>query len=96
MQLRTTMRVNEDEATRKAAYEGLRGVGPFVAEPFLKIVKDRNRLAKKLGFACFYDMKASKGVGLGVRKRGKRPTGSLQRRSPTILRRQLGMRSQPV
>lgn len=57
VQLRNTMRVSEDEATRKAAYEGLRGVGPFVAEAFLGIVKDRNRLAKLLKYQDYYDMK---------------------------------------
>lgn len=31
VQLRNTMRTNDDEALRKAAYEGLRSIGPFVA-----------------------------------------------------------------
>jgi hypothetical protein len=55
------MRVSEEEATRKAAYEGLRGVGPFVAESFLGIVRDRNKLAKLAGYQDFYDMKVRQG-----------------------------------
>jgi hypothetical protein len=61
VQLRNTMRVSEDEPTRKAAYEGLRSVGPFVSEAFLGIVRDRNKLAKLMGFQDFYDMKVGSG-----------------------------------
>lgn len=57
VQLRNLMRVSEDEDTRKGAYEGLRSVGPFVAEQFLAIVKNRNKLARLLGFEDFYDLK---------------------------------------
>lgn len=32
VQLRNTMRTSEDEAIRKACYNGLRSIGPFVAE----------------------------------------------------------------
>lgn len=62
------MRVSEDEETRKAAYEGLRSVGPFVSEAFLGIVKDRNKLAKLMGFQDFYDMKVSQGEQLHASK----------------------------
>jgi Zn-dependent oligopeptidase len=51
------MRVSEDEPTRKAAYEAMRSVGPFVSEAFLGIVKDRNKLARLMGYQDFYDMK---------------------------------------
>jgi len=34
--------------------QGLRSIGPFVAEPFIEIVKLRNRLAKLMGFEDFY------------------------------------------
>jgi hypothetical protein len=67
VQLRNTMRVSEDEATRKAAYEGLRSVGPFVSESFLGIVRDRNKLAKLMGFQDFYDMKVRLGPRFGLR-----------------------------
>ena len=60
------MRVSEDEATRKAAYEGLRSVGPFVSESFLGIVKDRNKLAKLMGFQDFYDMKVGTSGGFRI------------------------------
>ena len=57
VQLRNLMRVSEAEGVRRSAYEGLRSIGPFVAESFLGIVKDRNRLARLLGFQDFYDYK---------------------------------------
>lgn len=63
VQLRNLMRVAEAEATRKSAYDGLRSVGPFVAEAFLEIVKDRNKLARLLGFQDFYDYKVPGGGG---------------------------------
>eukprot|EP00798_Chlamydomonas_sp_ICE-L_P006884 gene6884-30858_t len=57
VQLRNTMRVEPDEAIRKACYEGVCTIGPFVAERFLGIVKARNKMAKGLGFEDFYDLK---------------------------------------
>jgi hypothetical protein len=51
VQLRNTMRTAADEAERKAAYEGLRSIGPFVAERFAQIVKLRNKLARAAGGA---------------------------------------------
>ena len=54
------MRVDDSEATRRAAYDGLRSIGPFVAERFCGIVKARNRLARLAGYEDFYDMKASR------------------------------------
>ncbi|PNH00062.1 hypothetical protein TSOC_014130, partial [Tetrabaena socialis] len=57
VQLRNSLRVSDDEATRKACYEGMRSIGPFVASQFLEIVKERNKLARLLGFEDFYDYK---------------------------------------
>jgi hypothetical protein len=58
VQLRNTLRACEDEATRRAAYEeGLRAIGPFVARAFLGIVRERNALARKMGFEDYYDYK---------------------------------------
>ena len=37
--------------------QGMRTIGPFVAERFLEIVKCRNRLAKSLGYIDYYDFK---------------------------------------
>ncbi|KXZ48820.1 hypothetical protein GPECTOR_25g405 [Gonium pectorale] len=65
VQLRNTMRVSDDEATRKACYEGVRTIGPFVAERFAEIVKQRNRLARLLGFEDFYDYKVTAAEGFG-------------------------------
>jgi Zn-dependent oligopeptidase len=57
VQLRNLMRVAEAEGVRKSAYEGLRSIGPFVSESLIGIIKDRNKLAKLLGFDDFYDYK---------------------------------------
>ncbi|KAG2444565.1 hypothetical protein HXX76_001310 [Chlamydomonas incerta] len=65
VQLRNTMRVSDDEATRKACYEGVRGIGPFVSEQFVEIVKQRNKLARLLGFEDFYDYKVTAAEGFG-------------------------------
>ena len=64
--LRTTMRTADDEATRRAAWEGLRSIGPFVLEGgFCDLVKQRNALAKALGFEDFYDYKVTNAEGFG-------------------------------
>ncbi|KAG2489329.1 hypothetical protein HYH03_012161 [Edaphochlamys debaryana] len=68
VQLRNTMRVADDEATRKACYEGVRSIGPFVAEGFVAIVKERNRLARMLGYEDFYDYKVTQAEGFGKRR----------------------------
>lgn len=65
VQLRNTMRVSDDEATRKACYEGMRSIGPFVAERFLEVVRCRNRLARSLGYIDFYDYKVTSSEGFG-------------------------------
>ncbi|GFH09110.1 peptidase_M3 domain-containing protein, partial [Haematococcus lacustris] len=44
---------------------GLRGIGPFVAERFLDIVKARNQLARLLGYQDFYDYKVTSAEGFG-------------------------------
>lgn len=56
--LRTLMRTAEDEAVRKAAWEGLRSIGQFILDnKFLDVVKGRNQVAKKLGYKDFFDYK---------------------------------------
>jgi hypothetical protein len=55
--LRTTMRTHDDERHRRACYDAMRGIGEFVAEKFVDIVKGRNRMAKMLGYVDFYDYK---------------------------------------
>lgn len=66
--LRNTMRVNPDEAIRKACFEGLKSIGAFVAEEFVAIVKGRNQVAKKLGYEDFYDFKVTQSEGFGKRQ----------------------------
>lgn len=64
--LRTTMKTAENEADRKAAWEGLRSIGPFVLENgFVELLKNRNKMAKKLGYVDFYDYKVTQAEGFG-------------------------------
>ncbi len=37
--------------------QGLRSIGPFVAPGFAEIIKERNKLARLMGFEDFYDYK---------------------------------------
>lgn len=57
------MRTSESPELRKACFEGLRSIGLAVAEKFSEIVILRNRLAKKLKYVDFYDMKVSQAEG---------------------------------
>jgi hypothetical protein len=67
--LRNTMRTTPEEETRKAAYEGLRNIGPFVCENgFVDIIKMRNKLAKSLGFVDYYDYKVTNAEGMSKAK----------------------------
>ncbi|PSC69592.1 peptidase M3 [Micractinium conductrix] len=66
VQLRNSMRTSDDEATRKACYEGLRSIGPFVAEKFAAIVKLRQQLARTAGFQNYYAMKLEQAEGFGM------------------------------
>lgn len=62
--LRNLMRTSPDEDVRKAAYEGLRTIGPFVcSNGFCEIVKLRNKLAKMLGYQDYYDYTVSNSEG---------------------------------
>merc|ERR1740130_676781 len=64
--LRSKMRVNPDEAVRKACWEGLRAIGPFVTgNGFVELVKARNSMAKALGYEDFYDYKVTQAEGFG-------------------------------
>jgi hypothetical protein len=67
--LRNLMRTSTDEATRKAAYNGLRSIGPFVcSHGFVDIVKLRNKMAKQLGFVDYYDYKVTNAEGFNKAK----------------------------
>ncbi|KAI8616387.1 oligoendopeptidase [Chytriomyces sp. MP71] len=65
VQLRSIMRTSEDEAVRKSCYEGMRSIGNFVAAQFIEITKLRNKLARSVGFECYYDMKVTAAEGFG-------------------------------
>ena len=46
--LRSKMRVDDSEATRKACWEGLRSIGEFVtANGFVELVRARNAMARE-------------------------------------------------
>ena len=67
--LRNLMRTSPDEATRKAAYEGLRSIGPFVCvNGFVEIAKLRNKMAKQLGFEDYYDYKVTNAEGFNKKR----------------------------
>jgi hypothetical protein len=66
--LRNKMRTSSDEAERKACYEGLRAIGPFVAERFVAIVKRRNQLARALGHEDFYAYKVLMAEGFSKQR----------------------------
>ncbi len=62
------VRTSADEATRRASFEGLRGIETFVLDHgFLEIVKLRNRFAKRLGFEDYYDYKVRWAEGFDKR-----------------------------
>ena len=67
--LRTTLRTSEDEAIRKAAWNGLRSIGPWaLANGFCDMVRLRNAMARKLGYEDFYDLKVTQAEGFGKKK----------------------------
>ena len=67
--LRNKMRTSENESERKAAYEGLRSIGPFVcSNGFCDIVKLRNQLAKLLGKEDYYDYTIQNAEGFSKKR----------------------------
>lgn len=64
--LRMKMTTDAEESVRKACFEGLKSIGPFVCENgFVEIVKKRNQMAKELGYVDFYDYKVTQAEGFG-------------------------------
>jgi Zn-dependent oligopeptidase len=58
-----------NEATRKAAWEGLRAIEPHVLDNgLIEIVRERNRLARMLGYEDYYDWKVSINEGFNKAK----------------------------
>jgi oligoendopeptidase F len=67
--LRNRMRTDTDEFVRKACYEGVSSIGPFICtNGFCDIVKMRNRMAKKLGYVDFYDYKVQQAEGFDKKR----------------------------
>jgi hypothetical protein len=64
--LRTAMKTSKDERVRRAAWQGLRSIGHFVLDNnFIDVVRGRNAMAKRLGYADFYDYKVTQAEGFG-------------------------------
>lgn len=55
---------DHDEARRKAAWEGLNSIGPFVlANGFIEVIKKRNQLARACGYEDYYEFKVQRTEG---------------------------------
>ena len=67
--LRNTLSTEANEAKRQAAYEGLSSIGPFVLDHgFVEIIKQRNQLARALGFEDYYDYKVQGAEGFSKKR----------------------------
>jgi Zn-dependent oligopeptidase len=67
--LALVMTASKDEAVRRAAWQGLRSIEPFVLDHgFLDIVRERNRLARLLGYEDYYDYRVTVNEGFSKRK----------------------------
>jgi hypothetical protein len=56
--MRVTMRTNEDESVRKACFDSLEKLPYDTLAKYIQVIKLRNKFAKMLGFADFYEYKA--------------------------------------
>ncbi len=62
-------RMESEESRRKAAYEAMLSIEPFVIENgFLEIVKKRNELGRMLGYEDYYDMKVQRTEGFSKKR----------------------------
>lgn len=69
LQLNLLVQTSPNEAKRRAAWEGLRSIEPFVlSHGFIEVVKERNRLARMLGYEDYYDYKVTLNEGFSKRK----------------------------
>ena len=65
VKLGMTVNNDPDEAKRRAAWEGLRGIETFVlAHGFCDLVRQRNRLGRLLGGEDYYDWKTTRVEGM--------------------------------
>lgn len=68
-QLSNMLISEKDEAVRKAAWEGLYTIGPFVlANGYIEIVRKRNQLATMCGYEDYYDYKVQRTEGFTKKK----------------------------
>jgi len=64
--LRNTIRVDPDEAVRKACFQGLGMVGDYALDNgFLQLISARNKMARELGYEDYYDYKVTQAEGFG-------------------------------
>ncbi len=65
VKLSTTLRMEADEAMRRAAWQGLRSIENYVLDNgFIEVVKMRNRLGRMLGGEDYYDWKVKSVEGM--------------------------------
>lgn len=58
-----------DEAVRKAAWTGMRDLETYVLENgYIELVKERNKLGRKLGYEDYYDYKTAVNEGISKKK----------------------------
>lgn len=69
VKLGSMLRSEPDEGLRRAAWEGMRSIEPFVISAgFLELVRERNRLGRMLGAEDYYDWKTRRVEGLTKRE----------------------------
>ncbi|HEX5136061.1 MAG TPA: M3 family metallopeptidase [Planctomycetota bacterium] len=69
VRLSVMLSTDQDEAKRRAAFEGIRSIEPHVlANGFLEIVRKRNQLGRMLGGEDYYDWRTKRSEGLSKRE----------------------------
>ena len=66
--LGSEMSTNDDEATRKACYEGIESISKFVVGPLCELVKVRNKMAKANGYGDFYEYRIQTSEGMNKKR----------------------------
>lgn len=68
-QLNLMVQTSPNQAERRAAWESLRSIEQFVlGNGFIEVVKQRNRLARMLGYEDYYDYKVTLNEGFSKRR----------------------------
>ena len=69
VKLGTILGADADEGMRKAAWEGIRAIEPYVLENgYLEVIRARNRLGRMLGGEDYYDWKVRRVEGMSKRE----------------------------